>query len=65
RSSDLCQFAARHDVIVYISCNPQTLHRDLRHLSKTHHVASMALFDQFPYTDHVEMGVKLVKKEIK
>jgi len=58
-----CNFCARYNTIVYISCNPETLYRDLEILSKTHKVVSMALFDQFPYTHHVEMGVKLVKKD--
>ncbi|WP_297442566.1 tRNA (uridine(54)-C5)-methyltransferase TrmA [Sulfurimonas sp.] len=57
-----CHFSARHKNIVYISCNPQTLVRDLEILCKTHKVVDMALFDQFPYTSHVEMGVKLIKK---
>lgn len=59
---DSCRFVARHETILYISCNPLTLHRDLGILSKTHKVESMALFDQFPYTNHVEMGVKLIRK---
>lgn len=57
-----CEFASRYEHILYISCNPETLLRDLGILSKTHKVVDMALFDQFPYTHHVEMGVKLVKK---
>ena len=57
-----CEFASRYDNIVYISCNPETLLRDLEQLSQTHDVISMAIFDQFPYTHHVEMGVKLSKK---
>ncbi|MEN4052952.1 tRNA (uridine(54)-C5)-methyltransferase TrmA [Sulfurimonas sp. NWX79] len=57
-----CKFSARYDTIVYISCNPETLYRDLEILTKTHEVIDMALFDQFPYTHHVEMGVKLLKK---
>ncbi|MBU1658259.1 tRNA (uridine(54)-C5)-methyltransferase TrmA [bacterium] len=57
-----CKFASRHHHILYISCNPETLLRDLNLLCKTHEVVDMALFDQFPYTHHVEMGVKLVKK---
>ncbi|MCW8954660.1 MAG: tRNA (uridine(54)-C5)-methyltransferase TrmA [Sulfurimonas sp.] len=57
-----CKFSSRYDNILYISCNPETLARDLAILSKTHVVENMALFDQFPYTHHVEMGVKLVKK---
>ncbi len=56
-----CKFVSRYENILYISCNPETLVRDLELLTKTHTVVNMALFDQFPYTDHVEMGVKLVK----
>ena len=57
-----CRFASRHDNILYISCNPESLVRDLDILGETHDVIDMALFDQFPYTHHVEMGVKLVKR---
>lgn len=57
-----CNFSSRYDNILYISCNPETLVRDLDILCKTHEVVDMALFDQFPYTHHVEMGVKLVRK---
>lgn len=57
-----CRFSARHEDILYISCNPETLVRDLELLTQTHEVIDMALFDQFPYTHHVEMGVKLKKK---
>ena len=57
-----CEFSTRYEHILYISCNPESLVRDLDILCKTHEVVDMALFDQFPYTHHVEMGVKLVKK---
>jgi tRNA (uracil-5-)-methyltransferase len=57
-----CHFCTRYDNILYISCNPLTLVRDLEILTKTHEVVNMALFDQFPYTHHVEMGIKLIKK---
>lgn len=57
-----CRFSARHTHILYISCNPETLVRDLEILNETHKVVDMALFDQFPYTHHVEMGVKLIKR---
>ena len=56
------KFSARYDNIIYISCNPETLQRDLEILCETHEIKDMALFDQFPYTHHVEMGVKLIKK---
>ncbi|MDB2562337.1 tRNA (uridine(54)-C5)-methyltransferase TrmA [Sulfurimonas sp.] len=57
-----CRFSARYEHILYISCNPETLVRDLGILSATHEVIEMAVFDQFPYTNHLEMGVKLMKK---
>ncbi|MBC8237033.1 MAG: tRNA (uridine(54)-C5)-methyltransferase TrmA [Helicobacteraceae bacterium] len=57
-----CKFSARYEHILYISCNPETLVRDLEILSLTHEVIEMAVFDQFPYTHHLEMGVKLMKK---
>ncbi|WP_428738663.1 tRNA (uridine(54)-C5)-methyltransferase TrmA [Sulfurimonas sp.] len=60
-----CRFSAQYDNIVYISCNPETLVRDLELLTQTHEIKSMALFDQFPYTHHAEMGVKLVKRGVK
>ncbi|RUM63225.1 MAG: tRNA (uridine(54)-C5)-methyltransferase TrmA [Sulfurimonas sp.] len=59
---DSCHFVSRYEHIVYISCNPESLVRDLDILTQTHTVMGMALFDQFPYTHHVEMGVKLLKK---
>lgn len=59
-----CNFVSRYEHIIYISCNPETLARDLELLSKTHVVEDMALFDQFPYTHHAEMGAKLTKKAL-
>ena len=47
------------DRILYISCNPQTLLRDLEHLCQNHRIKSLAFFDQFPYTTHMECGVFL------
>ncbi|MEQ5809137.1 tRNA (uridine(54)-C5)-methyltransferase TrmA [Alteromonas sp. NFXS44] len=48
--------------IIYISCNPDTLAANLATLSQTHDLVASALFDQFPFTHHIEAGVKLVKK---
>ena len=45
--------------MVYVSCNPDTLARDVRELSATHEVTRLAAFDQFPYTPHLECGVVL------
>ena len=55
----LCKFRA----IVYISCNPETLARDVKMMIATHEVKRMAAFDQFPYTHHLEGGVYLVRRE--
>ena len=48
--------------IIYVSCNPETLHRDLNELTKTHEIIRFALFDQFAFTHHIESGVILKKK---
>lgn len=53
---------ARYDHIVYVSCNPDTLHENLKVLEKTHRIEHFALFDQFPYTHHIESGVFLVRR---
>lgn len=55
-------FVGGFDVVGYISCNPQTLQRDLLQLARTHTIEHMALFDQFPYTDHRECGVVLRRR---
>ncbi len=54
--------ATNHDNILYISCNPETLARDLDTLLTTHELVSAALFDQFPYSHHIESGVWLRRK---
>jgi len=56
---DTRRLVAGFETLIYISCNPQTLARDLEDLCKTHRVVSAALFDQFPYTPHMEAGVIL------
>ncbi|EFJ46848.1 hypothetical protein VOLCADRAFT_118051 [Volvox carteri f. nagariensis] len=50
------------DRIVYISCNPETLHANLRAIATTHKIARFAAFDQFPYTHHLECGVYLTRR---
>lgn len=47
--------------ILYVSCNPDSLFDNLRILSRTHKLERMAIFDQFPYTHHIEMAVWLQK----
>jgi len=53
------EVAQRFENIIYISCNPTTLKNNLRQLTQTHKIQSFALFDQFPYTHHLECGVIL------
>ncbi|WP_346556917.1 tRNA (uridine(54)-C5)-methyltransferase TrmA [Mannheimia haemolytica] len=51
-----------YERILYISCNPETLAENLQQLSQTHRIEKAALFDQFPYTHHIESGVWLIRK---
>ncbi len=59
---DTLKMVQGYSQILYISCNPQTLCQNLEKLSVTHRVERLALFDQFPYTHHMECGVLLVRK---
>ena len=49
----------RFENILYISCNPETLRDNLLVLQDDFKVARFGLFDQFPYTRHMECGVLL------
>jgi tRNA (uracil-5-)-methyltransferase len=53
----------RYENIMYISCNPATLRENLRSMMTTHDITHMAVFDQFPYTQHLEVGVTLKKRK--
>jgi len=59
---DTIQLIQNMQNIIYISCNPETLARDLVALTKTHEIDDAAIYDQFPHTHHVESGVFLRKK---
>lgn len=56
------KMVARFESIIYISCNPKTLADNLSTLRETHDIERFALFDQFPYTDHMECGMLLTRK---
>jgi tRNA (uracil-5-)-methyltransferase len=60
--SDTCELVRRFPRILYISCNPETLAENIRQLSDTHRITKTALFDQFPWTNHMESGVLLERK---
>lgn len=49
--------------ILYISCNPQSLQENVAALQATHEITAAAVFDQFPYTHHLECGLLLTRRK--
>ena len=50
--------------VIYVSCNPETLVRDLEYFKKKGYVAREAWgVDLFPMTEHVESAVLMSRKE--
>ena len=50
--------------VVYVSCNPETLARDLKYLTRHGYQAvKIQPVDNFPFCDHIETVVKLVRKK--
>ena len=49
--------------IVYISCNPVTMARDLNYLSDTYITSEVTPVDMFPNTAHVECVILLQRKD--
>ena len=49
--------------IVYISCNPATLVRDLAKIEEKYHIEKIQPVDMFPFTSHVECVVVLQQKK--
>jgi len=58
-----CQLVALYPHVLYVSCCPDSLERDLRQLLRTHALQRVAIFDQFAYTPHIETGVWLRRRE--
>ena len=60
----VCKLAPKR--IVYISCGPESLARDLKYLKskRMYQVEKIALVDLFPWTEHCETVVLLSKGEI-
>jgi len=52
------------DTIIYISCDPATLTRDLKILSSGYDIKNIYGYDFFPQTPHIETMVVLNKKNI-
>lgn len=59
RVTDALQNAQLPRAIVYVSCNPATLARDVLRLPR-YRIASITSFDMFPQTAHVETVCELV-----
>lgn len=51
--------------IVYVSCNPATMNRDLNLFKSAYDVGDIQPVDMFPFTVHVENVVLLSKKDLK
>jgi 23S rRNA (uracil1939-C5)-methyltransferase len=49
--------------IIYVSCNPATLARDLALLQEQYDVLAIQPFDLFPYTAHIECVVRLDRRD--
>ena len=53
---------AKIDKIIYVSCNPATLAKNLNDLSRKYYVESIEAFDMFSATSHVESLTVLKRK---
>lgn len=54
---------ANYDHILYVSCNPEALRRDVESLNTTHLVDRLVLLDHFPFSMHAEVAVYLRRRE--
>ena len=59
----VCQLSPSR--IVYVSCDPSTLARDVAYLSKKYDLLTLQPVDMFPHTMHVETVAMLSLRELK
>ncbi|MDP2911819.1 MAG: methyltransferase domain-containing protein [Candidatus Omnitrophota bacterium] len=62
----LCQHILLSSIkkIIYLSCNPTTLSRDLKILGQRYAIKTLHMFDFFPHTPHIETLAILEKKQL-
>ncbi len=60
-SESSIKLSQKFDQIIYISCNPNTLYENSKELLKTHTIFKSALFDQFPFSNHIEAGMIFIR----
>lgn len=56
-----CILKSKIKKIIYVSCNPATLGKNLAVLGSRYHVKRIVPIDMFPHTPHVESVVELVR----
>jgi 23S rRNA (uracil1939-C5)-methyltransferase len=49
--------------IIYVSCNPATMARDLAQMRQVYHIVEIQPVDMFPQTFHIEAIAKLIRRE--
>lgn len=57
-------FQAKPEEIIYVSCNPATLGKDLKDLSPLYNIEDVQPFDMFSQTPQIETAVLLLRKSI-
>ena len=66
--ADTLALVTKFPVILYISCDPNSLFGNAMNgsngLSKTHAIKRFAVFDHFPWTQHIEVGAAWVRKDL-